>query len=51
MGMTKAELRYVICDRVVPAVFPDVSIELMYQIRISGEVFGEDNQTIFRMLK
>ena len=32
---TKAELRYVIRDRVVLAVIPNVATERMYQIRIS----------------
>ena len=43
MGTTKADIRYVIRDRVVMKVFPDVAMERMYQIWISGEAFGEDN--------
>ena len=35
MGTSKSNLRYVICDRVLMAVFPDVVTEGMYQIRIS----------------
>ena len=30
MGTDKAEIRYVIRDRVVPEVFPDVATERMY---------------------
>ena len=51
MGTSKSEIRYVICGRVVPAVFPYVATDRMYQIRISGEAFGEDNQISFPMLK
>ena len=43
-GMTKSELRDVICDRVVLEVFPDVANEWMFQIRIFTEAFG-DHQT------
>ena len=50
-GTTKADLRYVICNRVVPAVFLDVVTERMYQIRLSREAFGEDKRKIFWMLK
>ena len=46
MGTTKADIRYVIRDRVVMKVLPDVATERMYQIRISGEAFGEDNSTL-----
>ena len=49
--MTKSYPRSFIHNRVVPEVLPDVVTERVYQIRISGEVFGEDNQTVFRMLK
>ena len=42
-GKNNSELRYVIRDRVVPEVFLDVMKERMYQIRLSGEAFGEDN--------
>ena len=51
MGTTKAELRHIIRNRVVPAVLPDVVTEGMYQIRLSREVFGEDNRKVFQMLK
>ena len=51
MGTTKAELRYAIRNRFVPEVFPGVATEQMYQIRIYGEAFGEDNQIFFWMLK
>ena len=50
-GTTKVEIRYVIRNRVVPEVFPDVAMERMHQIRLSGEAFGEDNQTVLQMLK
>ena len=39
-GMTKAELRYVIRNRFVLAVPPDVATDRMYQIRVFGEAFG-----------
>ena len=48
---TKSYLRYVICDRVVPAVFPDVATERMYQIRIYREEFGNNNWTVSWMPK
>ena len=41
MVTTKAELGYVICDRVVLEVFPGVATERMYHIWIFGEAFGE----------
>ena len=50
-GVTKADLRYVIRNRFVLKVFLDVATEKMYQIRISGESFSEDNWTVFWMLK
>ena len=50
-GTTKSDIRYIICNRVVPEVFPDVATEPMYQIRFSGEYFGEDNHTVLQMLK
>ena len=50
-GTTNAELRYVIPNRVIQEVSPDFATERMYQIRISGEAFGEDNRTFFRRLK
>ena len=50
-GIYKAELRYVIFDRVVPTMFPDVVTERMYQIRLTGEAFGEDNRKFFYMFK
>ena len=48
--MTKGELRYIICNRVIPQVFPDVATELMNQILIYRYAFGEDNRTIFQIL-
>ena len=35
MGTSKADLRHVIRDRVVPEVFIDVAMEWMYQIRFT----------------
>ena len=49
--MTKAELRYVIHNRVVLKVFPDIAAERMYQIRLYREAFREGNQKVFRLLK
>ena len=51
MVMSKVELRDAICNRVVPEVFLDVVTECTCHIRISREVFGEDNQICFWMLK
>ena len=51
MGTTKAELRYIIRDRFVLEVFPDVAMEQMYHIQLIGETFGEDNPAVFQMLK
>ena len=45
-GTTKADH-----NKVVLEVFPDVAMERMYQIQLSGDAFGEDNQKSFRMLK
>ena len=50
-GMNEEELRYVIHDRVFPTVLPNVAAERTYQIRLYGEAFGEDNWTVFRMIK
>ena len=50
-GASKDKTRYIIHDRVVLAVFPDVATEGMYQIRNSGEAFGEDNLEFFWMFK
>ena len=50
-GMTKADLRYIIYNRVVPEVFPDAATEQMYQIRIYGQAFGEVNRKCFRMIR
>ena len=50
-GTTKSELRYVIRDRVVLELFPDVATEQMYQICIYGKVFGEDNRQFFGFSK
>ena len=50
-GTTKVEIKYVIQNKVVPEVLPDVVTEWMYQIWIYGETFGENNRTVFRMLK
>ena len=51
MGTTNAELRYVIRNRVVPVVLPDVVTEQMYQIWLYREAFGEDNGTVLRITK
>ena len=50
-GTTKAELKHVIWNRVVPEVLPDVTTERMYHIRISWEAFGEDNRIVLQILK
>ena len=51
MWMTKADLRYIIRNRVVLEVFPDVAMNRMYKIRLSVEAFGEDNWKFFYFLK
>ena len=50
-GTYKAELRYLIRDRVVPEVFKDVATKQMHHIRLSGESFGDENQKVFQILK
>ena len=51
MGTSNSKLRYVICDRVVTEVFPDVATERMYKIHLSKEAFGEDNRIFLQMLR
>ena len=47
MVTSKVEIRYATRDRVDPEVFLDVAKKQMYQIRLTGEVFGYNNHTIY----
>ena len=50
-GALKELIRYIACERVVPAAFADGQEERMYQMALARPFFEEDYQVVFRLLK
>ena len=51
METSKSKLRYIICGRVVPEVFSDITTDRMYHIWLSRKAFGEYNRTFLQIIK
>jgi hypothetical protein len=50
-GAQGENLKYIVCDVIIPAEFVDDAEWRMYQLLLTGEAYSMDNKSVYRLLK
>jgi hypothetical protein len=50
-GEQGKNLKYIVCDVIIPAEFVDDAKRCMYQLPLTGEAYSMDNKLVYHLLK